>query len=76
MMIIRSSQTRADAAAVPGFLMPIRCRCRPRWCSLMISWPIAFLQGALFAHGFISGSRVRSGYRRTWPPSPALARVF
>ena len=62
----RDGRGRAPAARLP----PIRCRCRPRSCSLMT------LRGRapsvrVSARGFMSDSRVRSGHRRTcWPRRP------
>jgi hypothetical protein len=69
MLIIRNVQAQPDAALAPGCLT-IHSRCRPRRSSPGTSPPVAFLRCGLSGRGFISASRVRRGYRRTWPLSP------
>jgi len=69
-LIIRNAQAQPDAALAPGCLTSIYSRCRPRRSSPGTSPPVAFLRCGLSGRGFISASRVRSGYRRTWPLSP------
>ena len=79
MVIIRGAYLPADVPGVVGVpdrhLMLVRCRCRPRRCSPLSSRPVAFPRCALSARGFMSGSRVRIRYGRSWPHSPAAAQA-
>jgi hypothetical protein len=70
MLFIRNAQAQPDAALAPRVLTSIHSRCRPRRSSAGTSPPAAFLRCGLSGRGFMSASRVRCGYRRTWPLSP------